>query len=193
MNELKGRIFDVSDVRVEGAGHAAASERHWRLSNASGVHVYQADGGWRADLMFAGLPEGVPDVLGTPPMATRAKALEGIVATMSVCAQRDRLPRPEAVDGLLWFRFDEHMVPVDPGMLEHFVSRVPVVAFDADHIRKELDLLRADISGDAPVTAASWAAAEFQLRYDACRMCCAAMAFGIMELAFEPEPALALG
>ncbi|KQU00836.1 hypothetical protein ASG60_19600 [Methylobacterium sp. Leaf469] len=189
LSRLKGELVNVTGIQVEALSNVyAAAEAYWQLSKASGVHLYQEGGGWHADLEFKGLPPGVPTIVGTPePVPTREEAIESVVGMMSMCAQRDHVTPPDPTTGLRWFRFDDHQVPVDPGMLEHFVSRVPVVAFDADHIRRELDLLRADISGDAPVTAEAWAAAEFQLRYDACRMCCAAMAFGIMQVSYDPS------
>ena len=194
LRQLKGQLVDVTGVRVEALSNVyAASEAYWQLSKAAGVHLYQEGGGWHADLEFKGLPHGIPRIVGTPePVATRAEAIESVVEMMSMCAQRDNVPPPDPATGLRWFRFDEHQIPVDPRMLQHFVSRVPEVAFDADHIRKELDLLRADISGDAPVTADAWEAAEFQLRYDASRMCCAAMAFGIMQMSYDPPADLDL-
>ena len=189
LRQLKVQLVDVTGVQVEARSNLfAASEAYWQLSKAAGVHLYQEGGGWHADLEFKGLPPGVPRIVGTPePVPTRAEAVESVVEMMSMCAQRDVITPPDPKTGLRWFRFDDHEVPVDPEMLEHFASRVSVVAFDAAHIRKELDLLRADIAGDAPVTAEAWAAADFQLRYDACRMCCAAMAFGIMQVSYDPQ------
>ncbi|TGE02645.1 hypothetical protein [Methylobacterium nonmethylotrophicum] len=194
LRQLKGQLVDVTGVQVEARSNVfAAAEAYWQLSKASGVHLYQVGAGWHADLEFKGLPPGVPTIVGTPePVATRAEAIESVVGMMSICAQRDNVPPPDPATGLRWFRFDDHEVPVDPRMLEHFASRVPVVKFDASHVRRELDLLRADISGDAPVTADAWAAADFQLRYDACRMCCAAMAFGIMQVSYDPSASLEL-
>lgn len=194
LGQLKGQIVDVTGVQVEARSNVfAAAEAYWQLSKASGVHLYKVGDEWHADLEFKGLPLGVPTIVGTPePVATRAEAVESVVEMMSICAQRDNVPPPDPATGLRWFRFDDHQVPVDPQMLEHFASRIPAVAFDAMHIRKELDLLRTDISGDAPVTAEAWAAAEFQLRYDACRMCCAAMAFGIMQVSYDPSTDLDL-
>ena len=178
LTQLKGQLVDVTGVKVEALSNVyAAAEAYWQLSKASGVHLYQEGGGWHADLEFKGLPPGILRIVGTPePVPTREEAIECVVGIMSMCAQRDHVMPPDPATGLRWFRFDDHEVPVDPEMLEHFVSRVPVVAFDAEFVRKELELLRTEISGDAPVTAEAWAAAEFQLRYDACRMCCAAMA-----------------
>ncbi|MEE8627803.1 MULTISPECIES: hypothetical protein [Methylobacterium] len=189
LRQLKVQLVDVTGAQVEARSNLfAASEAYWQLSKAAGVHLYQEGGGWHADLEFKGLPPGVPRIVGTPePVPTRAEAVESVVEMMSMCAQRDGITPPDPKTGLRWFRFDDHEVPVDPEMLEHFASRVSVVAFDAAHIRKELDLLRADIAGDAPVTAEAWAAADFQLRYDACRMCCAAMAFGIMQVSYDPQ------
>ena len=47
-------------------------------ANLAGIAVYPGDlGGWHCDLIFQGLPPGVPDVWGTPvaePLATRAEA-----------------------------------------------------------------------------------------------------------------------
>ena len=194
LRQLKGRLVDVTGVQVEARSNIfAAAEAYWQLSKASGVHLYKVGDGWHADLEFAGLPPGVPTIVGTPePVVSRTEAIESVVDMMSICAQRDGITPPDPRTGLRWFRFDDHDVPVDPGMLEHFASRVSVVAFDATHIRRELDLLRADISGDAPVTTETWAAADFQLRYDACRMCCAAMAFGIMQVAYDPSASLDL-
>ncbi|MER2193611.1 hypothetical protein [Methylobacterium brachiatum] len=189
LRQLKVQLVDVTGAQVEARSNLfAASEAYWQLSKAAGVHLYQEGGGWHADLEFKRLPPGVPRIVGTPePVPTRAEAVESVVEMMSMCAQRDGITPPDPKTGLRWFRFDDHEVPVDPEMLEHFASRVSVVAFDAAHIKKELDLLRADIAGDAPVTAEAWAAADFQLRYDACRMCCAAMAFGIMQVSYDPQ------
>ncbi|MER2193581.1 hypothetical protein [Methylobacterium brachiatum] len=194
LRQLKGQLVDVTGVQVEARTNIfAAAEAYWQLSKAAGVHLYKVGDGWHADLEFKGLPPGVPTIVGTPePVATRTEAIESVVGMMSICAQRDSVPPPDPATGLRWFRFDDHEVPVDPGMLESFAARIPHVEFDATHIRRELDLLRAEISGDGPVTADAWAAAEFQTRYDACRMCCAAMAFGIMQVSYDPSAELDL-
>ena len=58
-------------------------------ANLAGIAVYPGDlGGWHCDLIFQGLPPGVPDVWGTPvaePLATRAEA-EAHAKTLLVSA-----------------------------------------------------------------------------------------------------------
>lgn len=191
LTHLKGQLVDVTGVTVEARSNVfAAAEAYWQLSKASGVHLYQEGGGWHADLEFRGLPAGIPTVVGTPtPVPTRAQAIESVVEMMSICAQRDNVRPPDPGTGLRWFRFDEHEVPVDPGMLESYAARVAVVAFGASDVLKELDILRTEIAGAGPVTSDAWAAAGDQTRYDACRMCCAAMAFGVTATSFDPSEA----
>lgn len=188
LTRLKKQLVDVTGVTVEAISERYASaEAHWQLSKAIGVHVYQVTGGWHADLEFGDLPKGVPDLIGTPePVPTKAEAIESVVGMMSICAQRDAVPSPSPTSGLRWFCFDEHEIPVDPDMLESYVARIPEVAFGKTDILNELDLIRAEIAGNGPVTPSAWAAADFQLRYDACRLCCTAMAFGIMRTEFDP-------
>jgi hypothetical protein len=188
LTHLKGQLVDVTGVTVEALSERyALAEAHWQLSKATGVHVYQDAGGWHADLEFDDLPKGIPELIGTlEPVPTQAEAIESVVGMMSICAQRDAVPAPSPTGGLRWFRFDEQEIPVDPGMLESYVARVPDVDFGKEDILHELDLLRVEIAGDGPVTQVAWAAADFQVRYDACRMCCTAMAFGIMRIGYDP-------
>lgn len=189
LRQLKGQMIDVTGVTVEALSNTyAAAEAYWQLSKAAGVHVYREGAGWHADLVFKDLPKGVPHIVGTPaPVPTRAEAIESVVGMMSICAQRDRIPPPDPATGLRWFRFDELEVPVDPGMLRDYAARVPEVDFTKDDILRELAGLRAEIAGDGPVTRSVWDAAPFQTRYDACRMCCAAMAFGVLQVGL-PAP-----
>ncbi|TXN34199.1 hypothetical protein FV232_23110 [Methylobacterium sp. WL30] len=185
---LKGRLIDVSGVKVEVSSNATASaEAYWQLSKASGVHVYQEGDGWHADLEFKGLPDGVPAMIGTPaPVSTRAEAIESVVGTMSVCAQRDAVQAPDTATVMRWFRFDDHEVPVHPKMLSDYIERAKALGTDPADVLSDLDDIRIEITGGGPVTREAWDAASFQSRYDACKFCCIAMAVGISQVTFDP-------
>ncbi|MGU3465559.1 hypothetical protein ACLBXO_11955 [Methylobacterium sp. C33D] len=200
LRHLKGRLIDVTGVRVEMFSNTAASaEAYWQLSKARGVHLYQEGGGWHADLEFGGLPPGIGTIIGTPaPVATRAEAIESVVGMMSICAQRDTVPPPDPATGLRWFRFDEHEVPVDAGMLADYMEKAKAFGVTRNDAVVELMLSRREIAGSGPVTRDAWAAASFESRYQACKVCCMAMALGIREtvheagLDLEPEAGPAL-
>lgn len=185
---LRGQLVDVTGAEMEIFSNVYASaQEHWQLSKATGVHVYREGDGWHADLVFKDLPRGVANIVGTPaPVATRDEAIDSVVNMMSLCAMRDGVQHPRPASGLRWFRFDQHEIPVDPGMLESYTARVSQVDFTGEDVMQQFDELRFEIAGDGPVTRENWAAASYQLRYDACRMCCTAMAFGYSRVAFDP-------
>lgn len=188
LRQLKGQLVDVTGVKVEAFSDTAASaEAYWQLSKASGVHVYQEGGGWHADLEFSDLPQGIPTIIGTPePLPTRAEAIESVVDMMSICAQRDAVPAPDPSTGLRYFRFDDHEVPVHPALLAEDVGRTRTLGIDLAEIIADLEAVRIEIAGDGPVTQAAWEAASFENRYEACNLCCIAMALGVRQLTFDP-------
>lgn len=197
LRHLKGQLVDVTGVEVELFSNTAASaEAYWQLSKARGVHLYQEGGGWHADLEFKDLPPGVGTIIGTPaPVATRAEAIESVVGMMSICAQRDSVPPPDPATGLRWFRFDEHEIPVDAGMLADYMERAKSFGVTRDDAVAQLMLMRSEIAGAGPVTRDDWAAAPFETRYQACKVCCMAMALGIRQTVhgpgLEPEAGMA--
>jgi len=187
LRQLKGQLVDVTGATVTAVSNtAASSEAHWQLSKASGVHVYQQDGGWHADLVFKDLPVGVPSVIGTPePVATRAEAIESVVRMMSICAQRDGVPLPAPAGEMRWFRFDEHEVPIHAGLLADYVEQAKGLNTNPDDLIEDLEAIRLEITGGSPVTAMEWDAADFDTRYHAIKLCHIAMANGIMELTYS--------
>lgn len=189
LRHLKGQLIDVTGVQVElFSNTATSSETYWQLSKAYGVHLYQEDGGWHADLEFKDLPPGIGTIIGTPaPVATRAEAIECVVGMMSICAQRDSVPPPDPATGLRWFRFDEHEVPVDAGMLADYMKQARAFGVTREDAMAELMLMRSEIAGLGPMTRDAWAETSFENRYQACKVCCMAMALGIRETTFDPS------
>lgn len=189
LRHLKGQLIDVTGVRIESfSNNAASAEAYWQLSKACGVHVYQERDGWHADLEFKDLPEGIPDMIGTPaPVPTRAEAIESVVGMMSICAQRDAVPPPDPSTGLRWFRFDEHEVPIHPKLLADYVRQAKTLMTEPADIIADLEDIRMEITGGGPVTTKTWEATTFESRYDAIKICHVAMANGFQEftLAFR--------
>ncbi len=191
LRQLKGQLVDVTGSTVEAVSNtAASSEAYWQLKKASGVHVYQQDGGWHADLEFKGLPEGIPTVIGTPvPSSSRAGAIESVVGLMSICAQRDNVQPPAQETTLRWFRFDEHEVPIHQKLVADYAEQQKTLQVDPADIIHELEVLRTEIAGNGPVTSRAWDAADFDTRYDAVKFCHVAMALGVRQLTFDPSAA----
>lgn len=189
LRHLKGQLIDVTGVRIESfSNNAASAEAYWQLSKACGVHVYQERDGWHADLEFKDLPEGIPDMIGTPaPVPTRAEAIESVVGMMSICAQRDAVPPPDPSTGLRWFRFDEHEVPIHPKLLVDYVRQAKTLMTEPADIIADLEDIRMEITGGGPVTTKTWEATTFESRYAAIKICHVAMANGFQEftLAFR--------
>lgn len=97
---LKGRLVDASG-RIEHATaiQAATATPHWRLSNVGGVHVYDTDRGWYADIAFEDLPVGVPTVIGNAvPCGTREEAMRRAVQNLSFYAEREKATIAVAAD-----------------------------------------------------------------------------------------------
>lgn len=100
LEELKAkanpeRLASIGVVSGDDAATAAMT-----LDKATGVHVYQADGGgWLVDLVFRDMPEGTSDQMGTPennPYFDRESALKAAVGmiefVMAVDRDRKRYP-----------------------------------------------------------------------------------------------------
>lgn len=128
---------------------------YWRLSNVTGVHVYQAAGGWHADLSFKNLPVGMPTIVGTTePRASRREAMVSALSQLSICAERQHLPLPTPGNEFLWFRFDEVAVAVDPGIVAELVTwpELPGAGRSVEVLRDRFANFRRMASGDEAMT-----------------------------------------
>ncbi|GAN50232.1 hypothetical protein ABID82_000634 [Methylobacterium sp. PvP062] len=186
LEHLKGRLVDASEaVETTMTMQAATASPHWRLSNVAGVHVYEADGGWNADLVFENLPLGVPVVTGNAvPCATRRAALESAIRQLSVCAEREKHYLASFDTAMRWFVFDEVEVPVDPDYLPGVAARLADDGFTVEQACRQLARLRRIISGDGPVTADKVAAASAKDRESLAVACEVAMALGRTQFSF---------
>jgi hypothetical protein len=114
-------IGDVTLIRAE--SQIGETTLPWcRIENVWGVRLYPAQfGGWHADILLQGVPEGLPDALGTPasnPAPTRGEALIIAVELVAMAiAKSRREPAPEKPKHLI---FDFH----------DFEIRIPVEVYD---------------------------------------------------------------
>lgn len=180
LEQLKGKLVDASEtVETPMTMQAATSSPHWRLSNVAGVHVYEADGGWSADLAFENLPAGVPSVIGNAvPCGSHRAALECAVRLLSLCAEREKSFLANFDTSMRWFVFDEVEVPVDPEYLSGVATRLAQDGFTAEQACERLAYLRHVISGDGPVTGERVDAASPRIRERLAVACEVAMALG---------------
>lgn len=187
LGHLKGKLIDAGEaVETPMTMQAATASPHWRLSNVAGVHVYEAGGGWNADLAFENLPIGIPAVIGNAvPCATRATSLESAVRLLSLCAEREKTFMASFDTAMRWFVFDEIEVPVDPSYLLGVAARLAGDGFTVEQACHRLAHLRHVISADAPVTVDKVAAASPKVRERLAVACEVAMALGRTQFSRE--------
>ncbi|MEH3147579.1 MAG: hypothetical protein PGN34_20035 [Methylobacterium frigidaeris] len=188
LHALKDKLVDASGASEKHMTmQAATSSPHWRISNVAGVHVYQVEGGWHADLAFKDLPSGVPAIIGTAvPVATRREALESAVNQLSLCVEREKTFIDEVgKERLRYFVFDEVEVPVDPDYLPDVRARLAREGYTAEEATGRLAYLRHVISGDEPVTSEACEATDHETRTSLVIACEIAMALGRTQ--FTPE------
>ncbi|APX83657.1 hypothetical protein BV511_02235 [Methylorubrum extorquens] len=165
---------------------ASAGQAYWRLSNVAGAHVYATVQGWHADLAFRNLPSDIPNILGSAvPLPSRRAALDAASRHLALCAERERLPLPQARADVLRFAFDAVAVPVDPGMLAEYRARAARDGFTRDNTQRELARLRYTAAGDGPLSVEAYAAASPEIRRDIKFACCVAMAVGLKRFTRE--------
>ncbi len=127
---------------------AATASPHWRLSNVAGVHVYETARGWYADIVFEGLPVGVPTVIGNAvPCGTREEAMRSAVRNLSLCAEREKAVIANFDTMMRWFMFDEIEVPVDPGYLPGIAAKLAAEGYTQEECLGRLAYLRTSSRG----------------------------------------------
>ncbi|WP_437871000.1 hypothetical protein ACSD7O_17380 [Methylorubrum extorquens] len=180
LEALKGKLIDASGaVEHSTAMQAATASPHWLLMNVVGVHVYEAAGGWHADLAFEDLPAGVPRLIGTAvPCPSRQAALESAVRQLSLCAEREKSFVANFDTRVRWFLFDEVEVPVDPDYLPGVAASLAEEGHTEEDACGRLAYLRHIISGDEPLTVDRIKAADQEAQERIGVVCEIAMALG---------------
>lgn len=155
LQELKGKLTDIGTSTLDVKTMTAASALEWwRLSKVEGVHVYQNDDGWHADIVFKDLPPGVPTIIGNPgSYQTRSAALKGAIRQISILAVNDKLPQPRPREGFRWFKFDNIEVPVNAELIESSPERLGAEGYTDFKAKGRLAWFRHQFAGDKPMTA----------------------------------------
>lgn len=124
------------------------------VSKVEGVHVYQADNGWHADVAFKDLPPGVPTIIGSlGSYQTRSAALKGAARQLSILTENDKLPLPVSREGFRWFKFDNVEVPVNAELIETFPERLAAEGYTDFKAKGRLAWFRHQFADDNPMTA----------------------------------------
>ncbi|TNC11697.1 hypothetical protein FF100_18855 [Methylobacterium terricola] len=171
---LKGRVpYAEGALDATLARTASTSSAHWRLSNVVGVHLHETPDGWCADLVFEGLPDGVPSMIPTPkPFHLRVDAVREAIGQLRLCDGREKLPLPPGGAEELWFKFDLLDVRVDPNHLPTLAASALPHEEKVEIAKGKLASLRLVICDDEPMTAARLATAPAKLQ-DFTRLMCA--------------------
>ncbi|KQQ85618.1 hypothetical protein [Aureimonas sp. Leaf324] len=139
--------------------------RYYDLESVEGVHVYRSSGGWCADLVFAGLPTGIPTVVGTPDGMEAATTAEAIANGLSMMAlvKLASQTRIADVEEIAIFSMDgvELSFPIrslDTALAYNAFEDLPTVEFALERLAQvsmlmtagERRVTRADIDALAP-------------------------------------------
>ena len=99
--KLKARLLPMVDAAVQKIASSrnftdrgASAMSYFDLKLLDGVHVFQGEGGWIANLVFAGLPSGVPTTIGTPDgmaLPTRDAAVDSALNCMAMVEYHKRV------------------------------------------------------------------------------------------------------
>ncbi|WP_089175559.1 hypothetical protein [Bosea sp. AS-1] len=187
LQELKGKLTDIGTSTLDVKTMTAASSLEWwRLSKVEGVHVYQADDGWHADVVFSNLPPGVPTIIGSPgSYQTRSAALNGAIRQLSILAVNDKLPPPRTREGFRWFKFDNVEVPVNAELIETFPERLAAEGYTDFKAKGRLAWLRNQFADDNPMTAKIFQSLD-QDDQNSIRIACAiALALNVHQFSIE--------
>lgn len=187
LQELKGKLRDVGTSTIDVKTMTAASSLEWwRLSKVEGVHVYQADDGWHADVTFKNLPPGVPTMIGSPgSYQSQSAALKGAVRQLSILAVNDKLPLPCTQEGFRWFKFDNVEVPVNAELIETFPERLAAEGYTDFKAKGRLAWFRHQLADDKPMTAKIFQSLD-QEDQNSIRIACAiALSLGVHQFSIE--------
>ncbi|WP_046866814.1 hypothetical protein [Microvirga massiliensis] len=147
---------EVSSDALETSALGGNTMKWLRLSQCTGVHVYQdAKGGWFADLTFAGLPAGVPDIIGTPvslPKATREEALQEGIELLALVIAHERKPQETPDEPIAVFDFDKIALQIPSALIQQ-LNESGLEKLGHAHAMKRLDEIRTQMTGGEPFTA----------------------------------------
>ncbi|MGO4407724.1 hypothetical protein AB4Z10_26120 [Bosea sp. RAF48] len=187
LEELKGKLTDIGTSTLDVKTMTAASSLEWwRLSKVEGVHVYQGDDGWQADITFKDLPFGVPTLIGSPgTYQSQSAALKGAIRQLSILAVNDKLPLPRTQEGFRWFKFDNVEVPVNANLIETFPQRLAAEGYTDFKAKGRLAWFRHQLADDKPITARIFESLD-QDDQNSIRIACAiALSLGVQQFSIE--------
>lgn len=179
VDDAKAEI--VSDRTLSKVGENAF--RHYDLERLDGVHVYRNSRGWCADLVFVGLPTGIPTVVGTPAgmeASTTPEAIVNAVATMAFVA-RSSEEHDAALENVAVFSIDGVELSFPVHVLDATIARSaeegqPTVEYTLQRL-EQLCMTMTD--GERPVTREDIAflSSRKKMAFDA--VCAQALILGI--------------
>lgn len=130
--------------------------KYLHVDRLTGVHIYQGDkGGWFFDLTFKDLPDGVPNIIGTPnmyPHETRKEAEEAAVAMLANLVANAHKPPESSDDAVAVFPFDDVEFKI-PAKLLAALREIPGGPPDVDSVLRRLEEVRETCAGGRHLTA----------------------------------------
>ncbi|MGO4175737.1 hypothetical protein [Bosea sp. TAF32] len=184
---MKGKLTDIGTSTLDVKTMTAASSLEWwRLSKVEGVHVYQVDNAWHADVTFKDLPPGVSTMIGSPgSYQSQSAALKAAVRQLSILAVNDKLPQPRPREGFRWFKFDSVEVPVNAELIETFPEKLAAEGYTDFKAKCRLAWFRRQLADDKPMTAKIFQSLD-QDDQNSIRIACAiALSLGVHQFSIE--------
>lgn len=187
LQELKGKLSNVGTSTIDAKTMTAASSLEWwRLLKVEGVHVYQADDGWHADVTFKNLPPGVPTMMGSVgSYQSQSAALKSAVRQLSILAVNDKLPLPPTQEGYRWFKFDNVEVPVNADLIAAFPERLAAEGYTDFKAKGRLAWFRHQLADDKPMTAKIFQSLDQDDQNSIKIACAIALSFSVHQFSIE--------
>lgn len=110
----KERLKDAEHSWQPMSALGRAQAPYLKIENVEAVMIYQAPkGGWHGDVVLKEVPDGVPNVLGTPvehPCPTREMAVDMAIGLLVQIMATKELPPPVALPAFLFHGCEIHLV-----------------------------------------------------------------------------------
>lgn len=162
----------------------------WRISKASGVHVFKEDEGWKSVVSFKDMPIGMADLVRAGRgFASRDEAIGAAIVVLAGCTRRELTPLPDETDNdLRYFIFDDVEFGVPLWRVKHFSGEILRVGrMSEDDILGELAYLRHVLTGGEPVTRAVFERVRSEQALAALVLRISAIALAAGHYSFSPD------